>query len=251
MKLLNNLKYYFSLAFLIIKNIKKISQDHGFFLINLKNGTVFRIRNLMDLWTLGETYLNRDYENHGARLGLRWTIIDIGAAFGDFSVFAAQQSPDNHVIAVEPLPSSLYLLKQNINNNHLKNISIFSGALSSTQTKIPILENKTNYGHSLISSAATKLVDSISLTELFTRYHISRCHLIKCDCEGSEYDIFSGLPAATFKKINRIVMEYHLFTDGSSQKFEKLQIVLKKNNFKLKLSPNPIHSNLGFLYAFK
>lgn len=251
MKLIKILKYYFRIILLIVLNLKKISFINNFFIIRLKNNTVFKIRNFMDLWTLTETYLNNDYQKYGTQLGSGWTIIDIGAAFGDFSVFAAQKSPLNQIIAIEPLPSSQKLLRQNIAYNHLKNIKIFSGGISSTRTKINILENEKNYGHSQTSSASSLSANAISLPKLFSKYKLKHCHLIKCDCEGSEYDIFLNLTSSTFQKIDRIIMEYHLFDSDSYRKFQLLKSIFKKNNYRLIISPNPVHSNLGFLYAEK
>jgi FkbM family methyltransferase len=205
----------------------------------------------MDLWTLAETYLNDDYEKYGVRLGKNWTVVDIGAAFGDFSIFAAQKSLKNKIYAIEPLPSSLNLFNQNIKNNHLKNIQIFPGAISSTKNKIFISEDNKNYGHSQTSTKSPLTTSAISLNNLFIKYQISHCDLIKCDCEGSEYDIFLHLSSSTYQKIDRLVMEYHLFTPDSFKQFKQLCFTLRKNKFYLKLSPNPVHSNIAFLYAFK
>lgn len=251
MKLIKILKYYSHIFLLIFSNVKKISYLHQFFYIKLKNNTVFKIRNFMDLWTFTETYLNNDYQKYGTQIGSGWTIVDVGAAFGDFSVFAAQKSSSNKIIAIEPLPSSQKLLRQNININKLKNIKIFSGGISSTKNKINISENNKNYGHSQTSPASSLSAPSISLPKLFSIYNLQHCHLIKCDCEGAEYDIFSNIPQSTYNKIDRIVMEYHLFDRDSHHQFQLLKLIFKKNHYRLKISPNPVHSNLGFLYAEK
>jgi tRNA/tmRNA/rRNA uracil-C5-methylase (TrmA/RlmC/RlmD family) len=169
MKIINALKYYFHIFSLIVLNVKILSYTNHLFTIQLKNKSLFKIRNFMDLWTLTETYLNADYEKNGTNLGKNWTIIDIGAAFGDFSVFAAQKSSKNKIYAVEPLPSSINLLKQNIKNNHLKNIQIFSGAISSTNNKIFISEDHKNYGHSQTSLKSVLTAPAISLNNLFLK----------------------------------------------------------------------------------
>jgi len=251
MKVFRIIKYYFHIFFLIFANVKKISYDRNLFTIHLKNKTIFKIRNIMDLWMLTETYLNIDYEKYGVKIGFNWNIIDIGAAFGDFTILAAQKSLKNKIIAVEPLPSSLNLLKKNIKNNHLKNIKIFSGAISSSNKIIKISEDKKNYGHSQVSQKSSLEIPALSLDSLFKKFNISHCDLIKCDCEGSEYDIFLKLPNSIFQKIDRIIMEYHLFASDSPKNLKLLLSVFKKNNFQIKLSPNPVHSNIGFLFAYK
>ena len=50
------------------------------------------VRNLMDVWTIKETNLDRDYEVFGAAIQDGWNIVDIGAAMGDFTIFAARQA---------------------------------------------------------------------------------------------------------------------------------------------------------------
>jgi len=65
MKILNTIQYYSRIIFLIIFNIKSFSSFKKYYLLKLKNGTSFVVRNFMDIWTLTETYLNRDYERHG------------------------------------------------------------------------------------------------------------------------------------------------------------------------------------------
>lgn len=251
MKLVEISKYYFHITSSIILNIKKISRQNNYFLVELKNKTFFTIRNIMDLWTLGETYINRDYEKHGVIIGKSWIIVDIGAAFGDFSIFAAKKSVKNIIYAVEPLPSSQKILQQNIKINKLENIKIYDGAISSSKNEIRISEDKKNYGHSHVCLSSRRKVKARSLTDFLLINKITRCDLVKCDCEGSEYDIFNNLPPSTFRKINRIVMEYHLFTPDSKKLLIQLKNTLKNNKFNLKISPNPVHSNLGFLYASK
>lgn len=249
MKIIKIVKYYFHILSLIIANTKNISKQNNYYVLHLKNKSSFCLRNIMDLWTLAETYLNQDYEKNGIEIGHDWTIVDIGAAFGDFSIFAAQKSSHNKVLAIEPLPSSLNLLSQNIKNNHLQNIQVFSGAISSTKKKICISENKTNYGNSQTSSKSSIKVTSLSLGEIFKKYNLTHCNLIKCDCEGSEYDIFLSINPEFFKSIDNIVMEYHLFDFSSIDKFNQLKSFFIKNGFKLKITPNPVHSYIGFLSA--
>jgi len=147
------------------------------------------------------------------------------------------------------LPSSVKLLRQNIANNHLNNIDIFSGGISSSHQKIYLSENTKNYGHSFTSTISSTMAKAISLPKLFTKYNLKHCHLIKCDCKGAEYDIFSNISPSTYNKIDQIVMEYHLFDQDSRRKFQRLKSIFKKNHYRLKISPNPVHSNLGFLYA--
>ena len=250
MKLIKTAQHYFHILGQIVTNTKDISKQNNYFVIQLKDNSSFYLRNFMDLWTLTETYLNRDYEKNGIKIGSDWTVVDIGAAFGDFSILAAKKSDNNKIIAVEPLPSSLDLLQKNLEINKIKNVKLYCGAISSQKKYLNIFEDSKNFGHSQISNSGQK-IKTISLPKLFSRYNVTHCNLIKCDCEGSEYDIFSKLGHNFYKKVDNIVMEYHLFDHKSKYKFKTLQKVFSDNGYYIKITPNPVHSNLGFLFAFK
>lgn len=218
--------------------------------IVLKNKTIFIYRNFMDLWTIAETYLRHDYTRYLEGVKENWTIIDIGAAIGDFTILASQMCPFGKVFAIEPFPPSFKILQKNIFLNCLKNVTISNIAVASKNGKLSININPKNYGNNSTTENTSKnTVESTTLNQYFTKNKIRNCNLLKCDCEGAEYDIFLNLDKATFSKIQRIVMEYHLFLP--SHNLNTLTGLFKKHDFKIKLTPNPVHKNIGFLYAFK
>ena len=80
--------------------------------LELRDGTRFAVRSLMDAWIVKETNLDRDYEVHGATIQDGWIVVDIGAGLGDFTVFAARRTPHGRVFAYEPAPDSVALLER-------------------------------------------------------------------------------------------------------------------------------------------
>jgi FkbM family methyltransferase len=96
----------------------------------LRDGTRYLARNLMDAWTIKETNLDRHYEVYGAPIQDGWTIIDIGAALGDFAVFAARRAPLGQVFDYEPAPDSLALLERNLRLNGVRNVLVQAVAVS-------------------------------------------------------------------------------------------------------------------------
>jgi len=52
-------------------------------------------------------------------------------------------------------------------------------------------------------------VEAISLVCIFQKYKIDRCKILKVDCEGSEYAIFSTVPDHVLEKIDYIFIESH------------------------------------------
>lgn len=243
--------YYLKTVLVFLQNLSCLKLRHGYIFLHLRDKTIFKVRNIMDLWVVTETYLSRDYEKHGTTIKDHWTIIDIGAAFGDFSILAAKRSPKNKVYAIEPLASSYALLQENIHLNRLKNVYSFPLALSSKYSQVSITENKNNYGHSHLSPKHSQTVTALSLDKFFSQHKITTCHFLKCDCEGSEYDIFLNLSPKTYKKIKNICMEYHLFSPTHSRLLKNMVSEFKKNSFTVTLTSNPVHSNIGFLFAHK
>ena len=76
--------------------------EHPFH-IRLRKGLSFKVRSKMDVWVIKESCIDKLYNRSFVELGEDWQVIDIGAAFGDFSVLAATACPKGHVYSFEPL----------------------------------------------------------------------------------------------------------------------------------------------------
>jgi hypothetical protein len=72
--------------------------------------------------------------------------------------------------------------------------------------------------------------------------------LIKLDCEGAEYEIIESLPLEYFKKISKMIIEYH-FADSKPKFVNDLKTKLMTTSFKV--SQVPHSSDMGLLYAIK
>src|SRR5512141_2549859 len=105
-------------------------------LLRLRDGTQFKVRTAMDVWIIIETYLGRDYEQHGFDIQRNWRIIDIGAGLGEFSIAAAKKCPDGVVYAFEPFPESFQLMQENLSLNHVENVMTHSHAVGGSSKPI-------------------------------------------------------------------------------------------------------------------
>ena len=89
-------------------------------LIRLASGEVFAVRRALDLWVLGEVALGGEYARMGPPVQPGWTVVDIGAAHGEFAIPAARDAgPRGRVVAVEPAPDTFALLRENIERNQV------------------------------------------------------------------------------------------------------------------------------------
>lgn len=90
-----------------------------------------------------------------------------------------------------------------------------------------------------------------SLDDIFTSSRITKCDLLKVDCEGCEYEIFRNTSDSTLKKIQNIAMEIHLFNENQKRNYRLLKSKLKSGGFTLVEKPCPVHKYLRLLYAYK
>ena len=98
--------------------------------IRLKRGCRFKVRTKMEVWIIKETCLDRDYERDHVVIEDGWTVLDIGAGFGDFSICVAREHPRAAVYAFEPLPESQERLREHLDLNGVGNVRRFPWAVS-------------------------------------------------------------------------------------------------------------------------
>jgi FkbM family methyltransferase len=223
--------------------------------VRLRNGCIFRVRSFMDLWILKETCLDRDYEKDLPPGGEDWTIVDIGAGLGDFSVCAAWRHPDRKIAAFEPFLESFGLLQENLRLNGIRNVQAFPLAVGARsgpmqlQTATGVAVRHSTASSGIVDPAASLPVEGVTLEDAFKKAGFAHCDLLKVDCEGGEYDIFFHTPEETLRKVERIAMEYH---DGCTpHSHSELADFLRGHGFSVSLRANPVHRHIGFLTAVR
>ena len=220
--------------------------------VTLGNGQRFRVRTRMDAWVLKETCLDRDYERE-TRLEPDWTVVDVGAAMGDFTVHAARLCPRGTVYAFEPLPESFARLEEHVRLNGVTNVRASAEAIAAEKGTLALYtvtglsgQHRTA-GDGTSAAAPAITVPALTLGMAFERHGIARCDLLKIDCEGAEFEILLGLSPEDFARIARIVLEYHDHVTAHTH--EELASRLEERGFDVTVRPNPAWRELGFLYA--
>lgn len=220
---ISRLFYYINTLFKLFDNMRpsyrmKFVQDilipSGYRQIYFKNGIVFKMKTLLDILTLKEVVLDDEYQNYGVRVsGTDRVIVDIGAGFGDFSIMIAKKFPRAKIFAFEPDPSYFSLLKQNITLNFVKNVYPIKASV--------------HYLKQVISSP--------------------RIDFLKMDCEGCEFGIIIDKDIERLKKIKKIILEYH---ESGENMPSKLNRILKRAGFKVRIYPHAEVDHIGFISAF-
>ncbi|MCV0411890.1 FkbM family methyltransferase [Nitrosarchaeum sp.] len=198
---------------------------------------------LINVWVVEE------YDKKYLKINSNDVVIDIGAHIGLFTLYVSQFCKEGKIYAYEPVKTNFELLIENIKINSLKQVNAYNCAVLDSKKKIQIFLNDDDAGHSIYTKSQNSvLVESTSLKNIFDENQIQFCNLLKMDCEGAEYEILKNLPLEYFKKINKIVMEYHMF-NKFPEKLEEIKLILASQNFKIKVdSTTP---DMGILYASK
>jgi len=139
-----------------------------------------------------------------------WTIIDVGANVGIYSILFGSLAKNGQVFSLEPT-ETIELLKKNLNHHSLSNVKAFQLGLSDTTGSIS--ENiykmwgKPPIAATYSISTLDDFVETLDLSEL---------NLLKIDTDGFELEILKGA-AMTLERFNPWLMiefSYALNTRG-------------------------------------
>ncbi len=212
------------------------------------SGLQFQVRTALDVWVIKETCLDRDYERL-TPLQDGWTILDIGAGLGDFTVYAARHSPHGRVYAFEPFPESVELLQRNVALNRVGNVEVQGVAVAGHNGTLALNVGSVEaVQHSVVTGGAQMIeVAAVTLAQIFETHALQQCDFLKMDVEGAEYNILFLTDKALLKKIKRIALEYHDL--ASAGQHAALRDFLVEQGFLVEMRRNPVHDYLGYLYA--
>jgi len=184
-------------------------------------------------------------------------IVDIGANEGFYLLAMKLENAAVEIIAVEPNPYALKLLRLNISENRLKNVHIVETAVSLVQgeTKFEIIKQVTAVGGIKINRNKKWLkenmidtisVKSITLDQLYHSYVGDKTvSLLKIDTEGSELDILKSGEMALSETL-KVELEYH----SQRSKQDCLELLLLRG-FRLVGSYEQRNSENGVLFMRK
>lgn len=219
--------------------------------LDLRTGEKFQVSTLMDAWILKETVLDRQYEKVSVPLESGWTVIDIGAALGDYAIWAAAQIGSGRVFAVEPFADSVKKIRENLKLNQISNVVVCEKAIGG-KDGLSGLQLVTGEAVQHSTAAITGVEGSVavpvsSLKSFLNSEKIESVDYLKMDCEGAEFDILFNCSSETLKKIKRICMEVHDHVTMHSR--GELIHFLEQNGYETRLTENPVHEELAYLYA--
>ncbi len=138
-------------------------------------------------------------------------IIDIGAHIGAFALHASSHVPRGKVYAIEACKETYNLLCINTALNNITNIEASHLALSDYKGTCQLSHGSANWGFTIVARKGRRgeTVASDTLSGFLQSAGISRCHLLKMNCEGAEFPILLSSEPSTLQTCERIVVRYH------------------------------------------
>lgn len=148
------------------------------------------------------------------------TVFDIGAHIGTFTVAIKTRFPDARVVAIEPHPRNVALLKENVKD--FENVTVIQGAVGYRKGSLLAVGRNATGGSILVTPeeyakwepGRYDLLDEpicvYTIEELFALSGFDEVDLTKWDCEGGEIDCFDNMGMGTAQRFNDMVGEFHL-----------------------------------------
>jgi len=214
---------------------------------HFRNGMKIKTNEGVDTRTIVVVFFKKEY----GKIGNNTTVIDIGGNLGAFSIYAATHSENTKVFAYEPMTKTYSLLEENIRLNNLqKSIAAFNYGVGSNNEKRKLFLTggspfNTLYPDFYPAKPEYDFVEIqlVTLDNIFLSNKIDQCDLIKCDCEGAEYEIFYNTSDFYLGKVKEIRLEYHNL-DNNANHIDQLTAFLGQKGF-TKIFDNPINPLLG------
>jgi FkbM family methyltransferase len=213
----------------------------------------FVVRDTADQSVINEIFVQRDYQPIEEIIkNAKSTILDIGAHMGAFTVYVRGLNSKVPIICFEPELGNYKLLRETLAKNSIKaNLKLVNSAVAGETDTRQLCVSDDTHSHSLIGSCERiQKVTALSLYEVFRKYGIGKCDLVKMDCERAEFEIIDKAPKEVFDSINALFIEYHLDSDGE-RKLQLMKTKLGGLGYKVVDSPSRYDKNLGFIFAVK
>ncbi len=191
------------------------------FIYDKKNKKIFiqKIRNRYDLLTIYEIFSEESYnlikyecweEIYKNYLKIidnkkKPLLIDCGSNIGSSTEYFSRIFKNIFSIMIEPNPESVKFSRENIyNKDHI----IINKAISSKKKTVMIDDSNKDNRASRISNLGGKRIDTITITDLLSKYQNTTPFIIKIDIEGYEKDLFE-CNIEWIKDFQIIVIEIH------------------------------------------
>ncbi len=160
-----------------------------------------------DAWVLTQVFLEREYAPLDRERNVR-VAFDCGANVGYSSIYFLNQFPHCRVLAVEPDPDNLELLRINL-QPYGSRVEIVIAGVWSTATRLVIVRRSEAWATQVRAATRDEMGDllAVDIASLMQRAGVDRVDVLKVDIEGSEAEVFSANVDTWLPKIGNLAIE--------------------------------------------
>lgn len=157
------------------------------------------------------------YGLEGIRFAPDDVVVDVGGNQGIVSIYIARKHPYVRIFLYEPVPESLRLCRLNIEANGVSNVTVVPKAVTADGRPLILAARRDFLGGASAHYDGARVagpghvqytVESVTLDQLFENHGITRCKLLKIDCEGSEHEILRA--ATVLDRVEHLSGEFHI-----------------------------------------
>lgn len=180
----------------------------------------------------GDNYIeSNDLTLFGRMIKPGYTVFDIGANTGLYSIFSGVSAPSSAIYSFEPNPSNLLRLKKNLGLNQLKSVHVIPHAIGAKRDNISftvLADDNISDTSSAVESFSknsyrgelkwkTIHVEQTTIDDFIAENQIQQIDLVKIDVEGYEIEVLKG-GTTTFQKWKPSIL-IESFLDGTKRDF--------------------------------
>ena len=169
--------------------------------------------------TFQDLWLCSYYSAPGYEIGSSDIVIDVGANIGAFAAYAVMKQPRVRVYCYEPEPTNFMTLTRNIQANAImsQQVNALPFGVSGHSGYLELFVDKENpMFHSLVevknpdgSNRPGIKIKCVTLEEILQDTQLTKCDLLKLDCEAAEFGIIEHTSKETLSRFRRIIGEVH------------------------------------------
>ena len=147
------------------------------------------------------------------------TFVDIGPNVGYYTLLGARcVGTSGKIVALEPDPDVVAILRRNIEVNRVGNVHIVHGAASDACGRAKLgRARSSSYSTGLYCEDAVDWIEvpRYSLDAVINELGIGAVDLVKLDVEGAELEVLEGMSQILRVNRPRVIMELHGRLDGT------------------------------------
>ena len=208
------------------------------------------------LYLIKEVFVKSEYNLNIRRESI---LIDIGMNRAAVSLLFATNENIKKIYSYEPFKPTFESAKRNLELNPplSEKINIFNFGLGKTEAtlELPYMATATGgmstthnvcKGEKKIKKETVVIKDAAKELTSILDGNRNKYIIVKCDCEGGEFEIFERLSEEKIvDKIDVVLMEYHF------DKPDSLINILTENGFAVQVKPGSSKSKTGYIYAVR